>query len=187
MFSQAASVKKAVKRGLTQRLRARVKMGDTDSDTDSGEEDKVFNTNRKSRKHDKFKDALRLKDLNENNSTNDAVTDWTEAQNNLVWSVHDAEKSGQQSAAIPVTEGDSKITEKDEVKKNKHTAFQLPKLGSGMTSMSNLEQSMPADAVLNKESAAKVLEIFSVCATFFLITICSFCMASIRLLCRLES
>lgn len=158
-------MKKAVKRGLTQRLRARVKMGDTDSDTDSGEEDQVFNSNRKSRKRNKFMDALRLKDLNENNNTSDAVTDWTEAEKPFVWSVDDEEKSGQQSA--PVTEVGSKITEKDEAKKNKHTAFQLPKLGSGMTSMSNLEQSMPADAVLNKESAAKVFQVYSVSATFF--------------------
>ena len=180
-------MKKAVKRGLTQRLRARVKMGDTDSDTDS-EEDKVFNSNRKNRKHSKFMDALRLKDLNENNTT-DGVTDGIEDGNEVVGSVNDAEKSGQQSTAILVTEGDSKKPDKDEGKKNKLTGFQLPKLGSGMTSMSNLEQSMPADAVLNKESAVKVIKfvfLFFFFAGFHLLIMCSFCMALIPPSCRLE-
>jgi hypothetical protein len=44
------------------------------------------------------------------------------------------------------------------------TSFQLPKVASAMTSISNLEQSMPADAVLAKAGAAEVSqEEFSFC------------------------
>lgn len=38
----------------------------------------------------------------------------------------------------------------------KRTSFQLPKAAASMTSMSMLEQSMPADAVLAKEGAEEV-------------------------------
>lgn len=40
--------------------------------------------------------------------------------------------------------------------KARRTSFQLPRAAAGMTSISALEQSMPADAVLAKEGADEV-------------------------------
>lgn len=54
-------------------------------------------------------------------------------------------------------------TKEEESKGNsrtKVTGFQLPKVASAMTSISNLEQSMPADAVLAKAGAAEVSKTF---------------------------
>ena len=52
-------------------------------------------------------------------------------------------------------EGESKANSRTKV-----TAFQLPKIASAMASISNLEQSMPADAVLAKAGAAEVRKLF---------------------------
>ena len=50
----------------------------------------------------------------------------------------------------------------EESKRNSRTktSFQLPKVASAMTSISNLEQSMPADAVLAKAGVAEVSKKF---------------------------
>jgi metal transporter CNNM len=154
-------MKKAVKRGLTQRLRARVKFGDTDSDTESSEEEeKNFSANNNKRRRGKFMSALRLKESNENIDIQ-ATTDKTEDGVPMV-AISQEEKNGKElDLANIMVQVEQKKTEyeegpkKEEGKKPK-TGFQLPKLASGMTSMSMLEQSMPADAVLTKESAAEV-------------------------------
>lgn len=52
---------------------------------------------------------------------------------------------------------DDKVTEG---KKSRRTSFQLPKAAASMASMSVLEQSMPADAVLAKEGAEEVIVLF---------------------------
>ncbi|KAF8168916.1 hypothetical protein BJ912DRAFT_1034723 [Pholiota molesta] len=138
---KAASVKKAVKRGLTQRLRERVGMGDTDSDTESDDEEKEknFATEKKTRRK-LLGGHKHARDVEE--GTEDGET------------VKDAESLGRGSV-----EGDEKGRggegASEDGKRGKISGFQLP---SGMTSMSMLEQSMPADAVLAKEGAAEFLQ-----------------------------
>lgn len=148
-------MKKAVKRGLTQRLRARVKFGDTDSDTESEEEEKTVNAGHKKRKRGKFMSALRLKESDEN-IDDEAKMEKTEDGIPMI--------SLSEDGTNKILGHDEKQTEdeaakKEEGKKPKTHGFQLPKLASGMTSMSMLEQSMPADAVLTKKSAAEVCHI----------------------------
>lgn len=147
---KAASVKQAVKRGLTQRLRERVGMGDSDSDTDSSDDEKTLANLRKKRgghrgfmKGNKTDLEADAEDQVANNSENQ-----TDGGNNekvdvaaakRLWKVDEADKKNEDS---------------------KKTKFQLPKIPSGMTSMSMLEQSMPADAVLAKAGAAEFLQGF---------------------------
>ena len=161
-FPKAASMKKAVKRGLTQRLRARVKFGDTDSDTESSEEEeKAVNTGHKKRKRGRFMSALRLKESDEN-ITEEAKMEKTE---DTIFMIPLSEDGTNGKGLVNIVgHGEEKKREheegpkKEEGKKLKIHGFQLPKLASGMTSMSMLEQSMPADAVLTKESAAEVCD-----------------------------
>lgn len=147
---KAASVKKAVKRGLTQRLRERVGMGDSESD--SGEDDNKYalqNTKSVARRK-----ILKLEqhDLEEGIENNDST---------LTTSKINKSELGEEETTKPKTSfkhGTSK--KEEESKRTKVTSFQLPKVASAMTSMSNLEQSMPADAVLAKEGAAEFLQGF---------------------------
>lgn len=150
-------MKKAVKRGLTQRLRARVRLGDADSDTESSEEEeKAFNANQKKRRRGKFMNALRSKESDEDISQ--ATTD--ETKDDIPMVAVDEEKKAVSADAM--VRDDKKKTQneegpkKEEGRKPRTHSFQFPKLATGMTSMSVLEQSMPADAVLTKESAAEV-------------------------------
>jgi len=129
-------MKKAVKRGLTQRLRARVRLGDADSDSESSEEEKSSNANQKNRRLDK-------------------ATDRTEDDIPMV-AVSDEEKKFVLDNVFHEKTENEEGAKKEERRKSKTHGFQLPKLAAGMTSMSVLEQSMPADAVLTKESAAEV-------------------------------
>jgi metal transporter CNNM len=156
--SKAASVKKAVKRGLTQRLRARVRLGDTDSDTESSEDENTFNAKQKKRKRGKFMSALRLKESSENIAA-EITTIKTEGDEPIL-AMSEEQQDGK-TLNVMVQDGGKKTgheegVKKEEGRKPKTHGFQLPKLASGMTSMSMLEQSMPADAVLTKEGAAEV-------------------------------
>ncbi|KAJ7641320.1 hypothetical protein FB45DRAFT_899933 [Roridomyces roridus] len=133
-FSQekAASVKQAVKRGLTQRLRERVGMGDSDSSDEEEKESKQV-VRRKKKK---------LRDVEE------GIKEDVEG-----------ETLGS-STDSPVYEKDfgaANIRGRVGAPKSRRTSFQLP---AGMTSISTLEQSMPADAVLGKEGAAEFLQNF---------------------------
>jgi len=152
VFTQAASVKKAVKRGLTQRLRARVGMGDTDSDTNSDEDEKTYSVGQKKRR----RNIHQTKDSSENIAT-DGPSDTAGNLEKAMGTPNSGEKTLQESDVVCIVDGDQKHI-KEEGKRGKTTAFQLPKIASGMTSMSMLEQSMPADAVLTKEGAAEVLK-----------------------------
>ena len=158
-YFQAASVKKAVKRGLTQRLRERVGMGDTDSDTDSSDEEKSLGDKDKKRTtRRKILDTLKQKDVDDGTTATDGGTivgdvhgegvDLFETHYDID---HDLEKGVSKE---PIEKGAE--PKKSESKKSKIATFQLPKVAAGMTSMSMLEQSMPADAVLTKEGAAEV-------------------------------
>jgi metal transporter CNNM len=134
-------VKQAVKRGLTQRLRQRVGMGDSDSS-------------------DEEKDTKRSKkDLEEATEDGEATLredgtlekDFASEKPNKAKSSKRGRKVG-----TDVEKGEETNVNMDE-KQGKKTGFHLlPKAAASMTSMSMLEQSMPADAVLTKEGANEV-------------------------------
>ncbi|RDB21713.1 hypothetical protein Hypma_011126 [Hypsizygus marmoreus] len=153
---KAASVKKAVKRGLTQRLRERVGMGDSDS---SDEEKEVSDD----------KGSPVSKDSEEATLPGDAVLEKYHAQGNrnratpprLSKKGFRGSGRGSRSASGRDIEMGVIIDEDGEqVEMKKKTGFQLPKAAASMTSMSMLEQSMPADAVLAKEGAEEFLQNF---------------------------
>ncbi|TFK68901.1 DUF21-domain-containing protein [Pluteus cervinus] len=125
--SKAASVKKAVKRGLTHRLRQRVGMGDSDSSSDGEEENsKVIGpkiTNKES--------------IGDEETVND-------------------ETKGREGR-IRIVEDTSGRLERD---RGPRHGFRLSKAAAGMTSMTALEQMMPADAVLDKTGAEEFLRSF---------------------------
>lgn len=120
---KAASVKKAVKRGLTQRLRERVGMGDSDSSDD--EKDVEANGNG------------RLSRVQEHEE-DDGVYEKDFAKHNP-----------------PAYTEDSSTP-----RKPRSIRGRLPRAAASMASMSMLEQSMPADAVLAKEDANEFLKNF---------------------------
>jgi len=152
---QAASVKQAVKRGLTQRLRERVGMGDSDSDTESSDDEKTLANLRKKRggrrgfmKGNKNKDLEA--DAEDHGTIKDEATTSVESQNDDTGGDNENVNGTVINGLLSVTDTGKKNEE------SKKTKFQLPKVPAGMTSMSVLEQSMPADAVLAKEGAAEV-------------------------------
>ncbi|KAF8063504.1 hypothetical protein FPV67DRAFT_248565 [Lyophyllum atratum] len=150
---KAASVKKAVKRGLTQRLRDRVGMGDSsDEEKDleansrlaqvkEGEEatlrdDGVIEQDFATRKPKSFRGRSRLLRTTSNGRDTAAASE--------KWEEQDEEE----------------LETMEEEKKSGRSGFQLPKAAASMASMSMLEQSMPADAVLGKEGADEFLKNF---------------------------
>jgi len=150
-------MKKAVKRGLTQRLRARVRLGDADSDTESSEEEgKAFSANQKRRRRDKSTDAHRSKEFNESNEIVAQVPSTDRIEDGMVAVSDEEKKIVLADTMVHEKTENEESTKKEERRKSKTYSFQFPKLAAGMTSMSVLEQSMPADAVLTKESAAEV-------------------------------
>lgn len=118
-------------------------MGDTDSDSDSNEDEKTYNDKKK-------KQIRKLMGTHETKDSHDGPSDTAgDVEKGTPIS---EEKPLQESSVVDITDKKSK----EERKRGRTTAFQLPKIAAGMTSMSMLEQSMPADAVLTKESAAEV-------------------------------
>ncbi|KAJ3506708.1 hypothetical protein NLJ89_g6718 [Agrocybe chaxingu] len=168
---KAASVKHAVKRGLTQRLRERVGMGDTDSDSDSAEEEKNFALRKKRGR----RSLINRKRGRDRSPGPDEATSTTTADSpkdkgvNIHETQYDVERGSSAdlkdeekgTGRKSKLEGEIKRKEKEEGgMKSKIATLQLPKVAAGMTSMSMLEQSMPADAVLAKEGAAEFLQGF---------------------------
>ncbi|KAH9475494.1 DUF21 domain-containing protein [Psilocybe cubensis] len=157
---KAASVKKAVKRGLTQRLRERVGMGDTDSDTESEDEKNVTRPTKLGGRR-KLMQGLKRKSSDE--STQDGDT--PDAMYKHQYDIEKATSKDSETSDKPKgteVKGNDKEKEggrKSEEARRTITGFQLPSLG-GMTNMSSMEQSMPADAVLAKEGAAEFLQGF---------------------------
>lgn len=163
---KAASVKQAVKRGLTQRLRQRVGMGDSDSS-------------------DEEKDTGRgMKDLEEATEDGEATLkedgtwekDYAFDKPDKVTSSKRTRKAGKDVEEGIVTE-ETNVTA--DGKHNKKTSFHLlPKAAASMTSMSMLEQSMPADAVLTKENANEVGNQYDSSIFTFLVTMLTFIIVS---------
>ncbi|KAJ7447234.1 hypothetical protein FB451DRAFT_1290745, partial [Mycena latifolia] len=160
---KAASVKKAVKRGLTQRLRERVGMGDSDS---SDEEEKEKEKKQTIRKKKKVKDIEEgIEEDFEGDTLGDAYGSGNGHSNgNPVFekdfSAPNRGRGGRPTSAGRTKESSSDRDKEDVPPKSRRTSFQLPKAAAGMTSMSMLEQSMPADAVLGKEGAEEFLQGF---------------------------
>jgi len=158
-------VKQAVKRGLTQRLRERVGMGDSDSDTESSDDEKTLANLRKKRGGRRgFMKGNKDKDLEADTEDHDNIKDEginnSESQNDVGRTAsgdnHNEKFNGAFASdflEVEVLNMDEPDKKNEETKKSK---FQLPKVPAGMTSISMLEQSMPADAVLAKAGAAEV-------------------------------
>ena len=132
--SQAASVKKVVKQSLTQRIRQRVGMGDTDSsESSSDEEDETKRTSLKIRKGRK-----KAKDIEEGIEDGDG-------DRTLPVDVLSDIKDSPASSTIekPAQENNGKNAKQNP--ENQRTSFQLPRMTAGMGSMPQLEQSESQD------------------------------------------
>ncbi|KAI4525546.1 DUF21-domain-containing protein [Schizophyllum commune Loenen D] len=183
---KAASVKAAAKRSLTQRLRERVGMADSDSSSSEEEDGKPPHRDERGRlrfhRH-------KIRDIEEGvedtggsptpegtkHDGDTKATDETRKHKH-----HDGEKdheerrpsSGHRARGrstkprnldgvnLQMTPRDSSDTV-DAAKagsKSRRGSFQLPRAAAGMASLSTLEQSMPADAVLGKEGMNNFLQ-----------------------------
>ena len=129
-------------------------MGDSESDSEAGEDDNNYAL--RNMKPSSRRKILRGRTQSylEEGIENDDMTlttnkvDKSELEEEIIKSetfVHGASTKGEESKRNSRT---------------KITSFQLPKVASAMTSISNLEQSMPADAVLAKAGAAEVSKSF---------------------------
>jgi metal transporter CNNM len=133
-------------------------MGDSDSDTESSDDEKTLGNLRKKRggrrgfmKGNKDKDLEA--DAEDYGTIKDEHSISRESQNDVGRTADgDNEKVNGAFANGPL-KVDAMDKKNEESKKSK---FQLPKVPAGMTSISMLEQSMPADAVLAKAGAAEV-------------------------------
>lgn len=159
-IDQAVSVKKAVKRGLTQRLRDRVGMGDSDSSSSESEDESESGGKRSpvlrripfSRKPTKDEDADNAEtirgDGHDSSETDDAGASGSKRskfrgrRGRKKKRMHDLEMGVMESE-----EGE----EGDKSTKVRTGSLALPKASFG-----RWEQSMPADAVLTKQGAEEV-------------------------------
>lgn len=124
-------------------------MGDSESDSDAGEDDNNYALrNIKTNSRREILKSFRKSYLEEGIENDMTVTinkvDKSELVEEIIKpdpSMHDTSTKGEESKRNS---------------RSKVTSFQLPKVASAMTSISNLEQSMPADAVLAKAGAAEV-------------------------------
>ncbi|KAG6916014.1 hypothetical protein DXG01_008825 [Tephrocybe rancida] len=153
----AISVKKAAKRGLTQRLRERVGMGDSDS---SDEEKDAESSGRLSG----------VKEAEEATLRGDGVVEQdfgTQGQSVFISKLKPSRGRSRNVQMRDTTEDHEKEKVEVEVeeamdgtKRSARSSFQLPRAAANMASMSALEQSMPADAVLGKQGAEEFLKNF---------------------------
>ncbi|KAJ7084731.1 hypothetical protein C8R43DRAFT_1244992 [Mycena crocata] len=154
-MDKAASVKKAVKRGLTQRLRERVGMGDSDS----SDEEETTQTTRKKKKARDIEEGIEEDFEGDTLTLGDHANG--HANGNPVWEKDFSPPHRGRGGGVAGRKDSSRDREKEEsLPKSRRTSFQLPRAAAGMTSMSMLEQSMPADAVLGKEGAEEFLQGF---------------------------
>lgn len=150
---QAASVKKAVKRGLTQRLRERVGMGDSDSSDEEKDSSKKGDDGDEATEDGTSTlrdDGLLEKDFAVERTN--TKPDGGSKRGGFRGRIKTGRKAGRDIEMGQIDE--EKTTDG---RKSRRTSFQLPKAAASMASMSMLEQSMPADAVLAKEGAEEVI------------------------------
>jgi metal transporter CNNM len=187
------SVKKAVKRGLTQRLRERVGMGDSDSSDEEKDSSKKSDDGEDGTEDGTSTlrgDGLMEKDFaTEQGNGNKIKSNGSAKRGAFRGRGKSGRKASRDVEMGPINEGGPVEAGKvGDGKKNRMTSFQLPKAAASMTSMSMLEQSMPADAVLAKEGAEEVINLrpfHLFCLTEYFLDH-SFCRISIRLLCLSE-
>ncbi|KAF5378150.1 hypothetical protein D9615_007632 [Tricholomella constricta] len=160
---KAASVKKAVKRGLTQRLRERVGMGDSDS---SDEEKDIEGSAKIAGVKEGDEATLRDdgvldKDFAHslpayNQTLNSRAPKSFRGRSRIMRTV----SAGRETVEMEDTEKQEQGLEgkNEEGRRASKSGFQLPKAAAGMASRFTLEQSMPADAVLAKENADEFLK-----------------------------
>ena len=129
-------------------------MGDSDSDTESSDDEKTLANLRKKRGGRRgFMKGNKNKDLEadeDHGTIEDEHSNNGESQNDVERAAAGDNEKVNGAAANGPLETDKKIEE------SKKSKFQLPKVPAAMTSMSMMEQSMPADAVLAKAGAAEV-------------------------------
>lgn len=184
-MSQAASVKKAVKRGLTRRLMERVGMGDSDSDDEErgvksgveirggeeGEDTETLKGEGTWANHFIFRNGFEACSENgdvkeyKSSGASDAgsgratVRGRARAARGMRRAERDLEMGcmkGHDKLPEKTGKDDKGVERKGRGgEKSIRTNFQLSR-AAGMTSMSMLEQVMPADAVLPKENADEV-------------------------------
>jgi metal transporter CNNM len=129
-------------------------MGDSESDSEAGEDDNNYALRNVKTTRRTILKRLKNSDLEEGIESDDM----TLAANKL----DKLEREDEITKPEISTPGTFKQGEDSKAPKTRPRAsFQLPKAASAMTSMSNLEQSMPADAVLAKAGAAEVSRKFS--------------------------
>ncbi|KAF9072391.1 hypothetical protein BDP27DRAFT_1320381 [Rhodocollybia butyracea] len=151
---KAASVKKVVKQSLTRRLRERV-LGDSDS---SDEEKEPSNEEKITRRR-------KIKDIEEGSEDGEATLK-SERPDGFSSRTISRSNASIGPDITDITAADFTAIDKELVvtpgngtrPKSRRTSFQLSRAAVGMTSISNLEQSMPADAVLAKEDAEEFLQ-----------------------------
>ncbi|KAG6895234.1 hypothetical protein C0992_002456 [Termitomyces sp. T32_za158] len=167
---QAMSVKKAAKRSLTQRLRMRVGMGDSDSSDEENEKEQDIESSG-SEKSTSVKEA----EAEEATLREDRVLQKGFGALGQTVSIPRSRRSRngrehREKFKVEKHEDEDDESEKfekekdmallEQPKKTPRSSFQLPRAAASMASMSGLEQSMPADAVLGKEGADEFLKNF---------------------------
>lgn len=169
-MTQATSVKHAVKRGLTQRLRDRVGMGESDS---SDEDDKTSSKKKGRQRRRRVGDIEEEDgeatleeggDVKDKESARQHAHRWShrgksrkEGRRKIQNDDNELAQSNGSSSSSPEGEIDEAVQlPPREGTKSRRASFQLARAAAEMTSMSMLEQSMPADAVLAKEGAKEV-------------------------------
>lgn len=179
-IERAVSVKKAVKRGLTQRLRDSVGMGDSDSTSssssdsesehESGKRSPVFRRKRFSRKATKDSTASHTSDIFNRDSRSHADV---EAASNSDDEQQDGSSKrtrfhvpgrGRKKARQRDIEMGAVEHEQQQEQKTKDTKPRMGNLALPRTSFSRWEQSMPADAVMTKEGAKQVKSVHAIVA-----------------------
>ncbi|KAI0631544.1 DUF21-domain-containing protein [Trametes polyzona] len=145
---RAASVKKAVKRGLTQRLLDSVGIGDSDSGSEDEEEgaERVQSLRKKRSKRSKRTSSDNDETLKDDCSADGDVDEDSDR-------VDAANRGRKRSKRKPVADVEMGIVEEGDAGTKKRS-LALPKVGG----WSRWEQSMPADAVLTKEGVEEFLQ-----------------------------
>lgn len=140
---RAASVKKAVKRGLTQRLLDSVGMGDSDSSDDEDDEGGESSHGKKRPKKPKRSSSDNDATLKDDSSANADIDEKPEQ-------AEGGSRGRKRSKRKPAVDVEMGIVEEGPKKRG----LALPKVGG----WSRWEQSMPADAVLTREGVEEVCQ-----------------------------
>ncbi|KAI0660310.1 hypothetical protein C8Q70DRAFT_87060 [Cubamyces menziesii] len=141
---RAASVKKAVKRGLTQRLLDRVGMGDSESSSESDSEGSG-SQGKKRPKKPKRSSSDNDETIRDDCSADADVDDFSHS--------HSMKRGRKRTKRKPQADVEMAVVEEED-NGGKKRGLALPKVGG----WSRWEQSMPADAVLTKEGVEEFLQ-----------------------------